>query len=371
MWTAELVAWLVCTPALASEPSDASPAIADGPTSEPTSDVTGVFDAETLGGVTRAQHRWLKPRRHLMAANPYQDVDYTSYTLEWGELKIGLANVHFGVAPRVQIGTMPLLDLAGVYNGSLKANFLRAGPFDMSATANIYHLPLGDFKGTLWGAGLSTSVQVAKPVSIHVGANYNQLGFSGLPSKLPPLISALSGNPDISSWAADAEAASGISIPSPEFRGDMISVRLAADVRINRRDALILQASTVAWARARGDLDLPEGNGTGPVPVFHINDVFDVQKAFTPAESYAVTLSYQFSWKQLQLRAGGGASAIPFQWALQANDISWRMWGKTRLDETRAKDTWRKGRKHVDDQPASPEPSPVDAGGVSEAEAPG
>lgn len=338
-------------------------AIAPLASAEPTSEATVaeaeepvVLDAEPepLSDVTISQYRWLKPRRHLMEANPYQDVDFTSYALEWGEFKLGLTHLHFGVAPRVQIGTMPLLDLIGVYNGSIKANFLRAGPFDMAANANVHYLPLGEFQGTLWGAGLQTSVRIAKPLSIHAGANYNQLAFSGLPTALPPLISAISGNPDMSGWVEQAEASAGLSIPRPTFRGDLVTVRIAADLRLNRRDAFILQASSVAWARARGDLDLPEGNGTGPVPVFHVDDVFDVQKAFSPAESYSVTLSYQFSWKQLQLRAGGGVSAIPLQWALQANDVSWRFGGRTRLEETRARKGWREDKKKRDEPSAAP-----------------
>ena len=76
---------------------DAVPAPAD----------TDLLQAEAIRApeLTENQIRWLKPKRELMYAVPRAQVDFTAYTLEWGEVKVGLANVLVGVAPRVQVGT--------------------------------------------------------------------------------------------------------------------------------------------------------------------------------------------------------------------------------------------------------------------------
>ncbi|MEC7241833.1 MAG: hypothetical protein VXW32_11425, partial [Myxococcota bacterium] len=99
---------------------------------------TDLLQAEAIRApeLTENQIRWLKPKRELMYAVPRAQVDFTAYTLEWGEVKVGLANVLVGVAPRVQVGTSPTLNLLGVYNVSGKANPLRFGQVDLAVDGN-------------------------------------------------------------------------------------------------------------------------------------------------------------------------------------------------------------------------------------------
>lgn len=298
---------------------------------------------EELERFTPQEHRWFKPRRHLLPQNPYQSNDFTAYTLEFGEVKIGLAQVSVGIAPRVQLGTAPLLFAGGIYNGNLKANVLRAGPVDVALLGSGYYLPLGDFKGVLAGGGGMVSLRIAKPFSIHLGSQYRYLSMGGIPTRLPPLVAALSGNPDMQAFEDSTAAAFGGTLPDPHLQGHLVSVQLAADVRLNRRDSFVLQAGTVVWAKAQAS-----GFEAGAVSLFGNDDVYSIENTFTPAESYTVSLAYQVSWKQLQIRVGGGASAIPFAWALQANDFSWRMGGATRISETRRKRAWRRDKRNED-----------------------
>ena len=58
----------------------------------------------------------LKPKRWKFPQNPYANTDYTAYTLEWGEVKAGIGSVSAGVAPRFQLGTIPVLDVLQMWN---------------------------------------------------------------------------------------------------------------------------------------------------------------------------------------------------------------------------------------------------------------
>ena len=93
---------------------------------------------QAMPSLSAKMHRWLKPRHHLLGANPRNNTDFTAYTLEMGEVKVGVASVMMGVAPRTQLGTVPLLNALGVYNGSLKVNVVRTGPVDL-ALSGTYH----------------------------------------------------------------------------------------------------------------------------------------------------------------------------------------------------------------------------------------
>ena len=78
-----------------------------------------------------------KPTRSTLAQDPYGQVDFTAYTLQWGEARIGLASSGLGVLPRVQLSTVPLLTAVKVYNGAAKWDVVRAGPLDVAASGAV------------------------------------------------------------------------------------------------------------------------------------------------------------------------------------------------------------------------------------------
>ena len=310
-----------------------------------------------LGTISKDELDSLKPKRFRLPQNPYGSTDFTAYTLEWGETKVGLLGITFGLLPRIQVGTNPVLDAVGVYNGSLKANILREGPADIALMAQLYHVPVNQFVRR-WderfdlglfgesgngedlftasinyvGLGAMTSLQVAEPWSVHAGAYYGRVGASGqfdfenIPSTvIPGLVDQII--PDQGSLV-------------PTINGDIVVVRLASDVRFNRRDSLVLQYQSVVYARARAKAGFEIEQLPGQV---------DVQLGYggmvSPENlrySGIISAAWQFSWKHWEARAGVGWSATPYAWVLQPFQLAYRFGGATRGDERRILNGFRK-----------------------------
>ena len=260
-------------------------------------------------------------------------------------MEVGLAGVSLGLAPRVQVGTQPLLDLLGVYNATAKINVLRAGPMDLGLQGGINLLPLGDFLGSYQSAGLMGSWVLTEAWSIHGGGQMGFLAMDGIPTKPPALIGGYVPQDSLEKWAAEASE-SGVD-PSVRARG--VLVRAATDVRFNRRDSLVLQAQAMTFgslnatagdipasAREQIELVIPGFNGS-----------LETESRFNVLEAYVVTLSYQMSFRRLDLRMGGGSSPSTLAWVLQANDISTRFGGATRMKERRSKRGWKKNKDDV------------------------
>lgn len=296
-----------------------------------------------------AQHAYLKPKQHLLEQHPYDHIDFTAYTLEWGEFKTGLTSVHVGIFPRVQIGTQPLLHLMGVQNASAKYNVLRWGPLDLAATGMIHTANLGEFTGELVAYGGMASVRATDNWSLHLSGQYGAFGLEGLPTEAPP---ALRGLIDDSSLAALNTQLSSIGL-SPTIQGKGTLVRVASDVRLNRRDSIILQAQSFIT----GDVSGTFGEHISPIADDFMSllipgaDAREFQQTSDgPMSSYVVSLSYQMSFRQLAVRLGGGAGATPLTWIPQANDVSWRFGGKTRARTRRTRKGWRvSGRRDLQD----------------------
>ena len=129
--------------------------------------------------LSRAQHTWLEPVRRKMPSNDRAHTDFTAYTLEWGETKMGLASITVGALPRTQLGTVPALDALKVPNAHLKINAVRVGPWDMAIGANHYRLTAGEFVGFHSGVSAVNSIRIVKPWSVHLGTHYAMLGSDG------------------------------------------------------------------------------------------------------------------------------------------------------------------------------------------------
>jgi flagellar biosynthesis GTPase FlhF len=154
----------------------------------------------------------LAPTRANLGPNPWGQVDFTAYTLEFGEVKLGFSNVMVGVAPHVQLGTSPLLDLARVPNVNVKAHLFqesaalrviqkrndaarkaaeaegrpfteaeayRPRSFDLAVRGNYTYLPRGAVTGSYMSAGTTASWAVNRYWGLHAGADYALLDSSG------------------------------------------------------------------------------------------------------------------------------------------------------------------------------------------------
>lgn len=342
--------WLWLTMALAVAGEDAPAEETDGSADAdmlvppPPTQTGGV---ERLEGLSSKEYRWLKPARTKMDPNPYQQVDFTAYTLEWGEFRVGVAGIQIGLLPRLQLGTQPVLDLIGIYNGTVKFDAVRAGPMDLGVTASYHQLPLGDFTAQYGSVGGTMSWVMTKHWSIHGGAQIGRVQMEGVPSQPPALFKAYVNQEEIDYWAA-AAAEVGV---EPYLRGEGIAINAATDFRLNRRDSIVVRGQAFAYGSVEANLgtSLPADalQQLQLVAPGIQSTALDEQKKFALSEAYAITVSYQASFRRIDLRLGGGRSLNPLVSALQANDLAVRFGGKTRMTERRTKRGWRRNRDDV------------------------
>jgi hypothetical protein len=300
-------------------------------------------EAEGLDAPDSKRWRFLKPKRVRLPQNPYASTDFTAYTLEAGETKLGLAAITVGVLPRVQVGTAPALDALGVYNASAKFNLLRVGPVDLAVGGSHYQLPIGGFTGHQSNGSATLSVQVAAPWSLHVTGSYASLGATGTPdlNALPPLILTATGNPDLSGAQAVVNQATANTPIDAKAR--TASVRVASDVRLNRRDSIVLQGSAMVW----GSVD----TGVDPAdlpPILGLDAALqaaNVEGAVPVSQSYVASAAWQFQWKAAELRVGAGVSSVPGAWLLQSTEFAWRFGGKTKREERQLRTAWRQDKR--------------------------
>lgn len=286
--------------------------------------------------LTENQIKWLKPKRELMNQVPRAQVDYTAYTLEFGEVKIGLANVLVGVAPRVQLGTSPVLFALGVRNVNGKVNPLRFGRFDLAAEGSYYSLPLGDFRLTYTGGGGRISGQVSGPMSLHLGGTFNRIQGGGTPdiSGLNPLLLGTT-QKDLDDWAELVEE-TGAEV---DLDANIYTINFAADWRFNRRDSLVFQAGAWLNVNASAEVNVP--------PIAGLEEAFNESRDYDLGDAYMASLAYHIAGKHWEFRFGIGLSSASWAWLLQSTDLSYRNGGSTRMSEWRTRRTWRKNAGDV------------------------
>jgi hypothetical protein len=316
-------------------------------------------------GLSEEQVDLLKPKHHRLPQNPYGTIDFTAYTLEFGEARIGLVDAAYGVAPRIQLGTLPVLDFAGVPNISLKANIFRSDRLDGALGASYTYIPLGrlaentgltdtlGFSGSVDGeqlftstAGIATVIgavswRVADPATLHLKVLYARASASGLFNlgSLPIVL------------APGLEATGDELVP--RLVGEGASFNLAFDYRFNRRDSLIFRFRGPVFGSARGEIDSSNVGVPGDFTL-----VAAYRDWVNPISYYSATVGWQFQWRHLEARIGVGSSYPQFLWLLQTFDIGYRFGGKTRRDET----VLRKGfRSDVQE---------LEEGGVDQSKAP-
>lgn len=303
--------------------------------------------ADTVGTLTDEQVEFLQPKRQLLDENPYAQVDFTAYALEWGEVMLGISGIEVGVLPRVQLGTQPVFDLLGVYNLHAKGNIVRLGPLDAGLIGQWVHVPLGSFRAGFIGGGPMGSWIVTKGFSLHSGLQYGVMTASGIPDKPPALFKAWIDQEQIDELAA-AAAEVGL---DPKVDASALLLRLAADYRFNRRDSIVLQVNTIAWGQldsSVGTLEVDPLVDQALALVFpYATDDFRSSTTVGPTQAYAVTVSYQASFQQIGARLGAGFSADKLSWILQGNDLNYRFWGKTRREDHRRKKGWRETNRDV------------------------
>jgi hypothetical protein len=333
------------TPALATAPSFPLPAVPpDAAPSPPIAVPSPGVDtaaALTLPPLSASQHAWLEPRRNLLPPDPRAHTDYTAYTLEWGEVRVGLMSISVGALPHVQVGTSPVLDALQFWNAQAKWDAFQSGPFDVAVLGGERALDQQDFKLRWITVGAVGSYIVSTPWSVHAGVTFDALTTDGIPD-LEPLggllgVFGAADAVDLSDALRVQIAEGGIDVLG---HADQLGLRFGTSWRFNRRDSVVLQATYAAWGDTRVDVVGGEAES--------IDDPFGLDELVGSGGSYTASVAWDMAWHNVELRAGVGLSSFPGAWLLQATEVSYRFGGPTRREEWRMKKTWQRNQQDVD-----------------------
>ncbi len=326
-------------PPVAPPPAEAPTASA--PPAEPSPTRPDLSEAEEIPTLSKKLLRFFKPSPYHLPANPRGQVDFTAYTLEWGEVKLGVSNLSIGILPHVQVGTSVPLDVLGIPNVQAKIHATDKGMFDMAAWVEYDSLVRTDFDASLLTAGTIASFQVAPPWGIHIGGSYTRAQLAGdinlesIPQLLWFLDDSGTGNPDHAGSLLHVES---------------VGVKFATDIRFNRRDAIVIQASATIYSDVEHDQDLY-------VPTFlGLEDALDQDGFISPLDAGMASIAWQFCWEHWEARAGAGVSSLPGAWVLSTWELSYRFGGKTRRKEQRMLDTWQKNKEDIAKPAGPPKP---------------
>jgi hypothetical protein len=327
---------------------DAAAGPADGLSPE------AMASAEDPGVVSRRQLDGYEPKRSRLPNHPYTHTDFTAYSLEWGEARVGLGQMRAGILPRTQVGTVPAALAIGALNGSAKVNFLRVGPFDMAATAAHYRYSRDSFAAHVTQLGSTASVQVTPKWSMHVSGRWQGTGASGVPdlNNNPWILETFA--PQIEAQANQAEATGATTKEDAIARAQTeladgylearaITLKVASDLRLNRRDSIVFQAQANVWSSLNSNMDLETLAAEDRFAAMAVESL----QSTGITETYITSVAWHFSWHRADLRLGAGLSSVPGAWVTQTADFAWRFGGETRRTETRMTRTWKDNRRDL------------------------
>ncbi len=305
--------------------------------------------ARDAGVVNEDQLRWLRPRASALPPNPHATTDFTAYTLQPGELKIGLAGVGVGVLPNIQATTIPALLYTGLPNFNFKVNALRAGPLNLAVTGSRTWLNQESFRSAHTGAGAVASLRIVPAWSVHGGVSWAGLSAKGVPDlcALSPLLTDGANLEGVCQQVSASDpqpvttSGSSFGFEGNDLFGEIMWVRAATDIRLNRRDSIILQASAVPYARVQlaDEVEVPE--------IALLNEVLAYDGRVPLDTMYMVSAAYQVAWKNVHLRVGVGTSSLPLAWLTQTTELSVHFGGKDNRQRSKQQRTWRRNRRHL------------------------
>lgn len=270
---------------------------------------------------------------------PERQIDYTAFVLGRGETRLGLASIDTAPLAHLQIGTAPLLDLLGMYNVRGKLQALEGKWGGVAVSGSLMAVPITDLLKQLGGRnafgvgnrlfvdsltyttlGIQGSLHPHERWSLHGGVSSmratgrGQFDFTDLPVVVLP----------------GADPIGGEALVVPKLNAVLYAVRLATDVRLNRRDSVVLQANLPVYGRARGTIS---GDLDGlPEELANIDIAAQYGQALDVGATYRASLAYQATFRRVDLRVGVGMTGLgkPLtrSWMLEAFDIAYRFGGR-------------------------------------------
>lgn len=247
--------------------------------------------------------------------------DHTAQALAFGELMIGTSGVHFGVLPRIQLGTHALPFAAGLPNVAGRAQIIDHPRFDLAVDAGWFGSALDGLDLVSLEGSVTTSLHTGR-ISTHLGVHTNHFALEGHPTAAPKWVVGMLGEDPLAQVAVAAADAN----LDTAARVVQTRLRAAVEARLFGKSALVLQGSMAvggsSYLRAAADIDGTTVDLGPGLPGARM-----LQEATTPAGSYIVSLAWQQQLGPLHFRVGYGKSRVPYAWIPQAGSLHLRAGG--------------------------------------------
>ncbi len=267
--------------------------------------------------------------RASLMPDPRRNVRESAHVLAHGELLLGTDGVAVGVLPAVQVSTQALLDAVGWFNGSVKVEAIRSRALSLSGQAGGGAADWGALSGRHVDLRSTLTLTPWRALSLHAGPRYAVLSMEGGPSDPPEVLAEWL--PMGALWAAaEASAASGL---VPRVYERHVEVQGALELRVNRRDSVVMSGAWTAWGQNGTNLltDLPGLQPLDPVAQRAVDGVGSMGQT----GNRRVALSYRVAFGSADVRVGGGLSDLPGGWVADANGVNLRAFGPARAEDRR------------------------------------
>jgi hypothetical protein len=241
--------------------------------------------------------------------NPKRNTDFSAYTVQHKHGRLGLTTIRYGLMDNVDLGINNFYLLFGAPNLSAKVTAIQTKPIDVSLQGQVVTYGLGAFgvDGQLNATplGWTASWKISEKTGLHAGSDWliARVNAELSPEQLGDALGTLLGTDitkEFQGLGMGAYAGANVTIAKTRF---------AFDWRLNGRDTLVVQLYNYTYLTgiiASGGSSTAD-NGTE-------TSVGATARITTPLSQTiptTLTISWQWSWRRLNLRVGAPISTNP------------------------------------------------------------
>jgi hypothetical protein len=267
--------------------------------------------------------------RAQLAPDPRRNVRESSHVLAQGEILLGSDGFAVGVLPALQLGTKPLLDAVGWVNGSAKVEAIRGDHLGLSVQGAGGGASWGEMSGRSVDLGSTLSLTPSPVLSLHAGPHFGVLSMEGVPTDPPTALAEWLPMAGLQA-AAQASADTGL---VPRVYARHTDVRAAVELRLNRRDSVVLSGAASVWGQNGTDL-LTDASGQEALDP-RMAKAVDWARSLGQTGNRRVALSYRVAFGNADVRVGAGLSDVAGAWIPDAIGADLRAFGEARQEDRR------------------------------------